>query len=244
MASPSSRWQEYRNPYCQLQDSWVHMLGKNLCTHLYMYAVVHVYLYIWMLEVVTEYLPRLLSICDVYMSRYVLVSVVCTHSCLHAYGHMCGHACMWKPEMDPGCLLWLHSTLFIEAWSLSWTQNLGIDCHAFPYILDIRTPDFTWSTKHSTYWPVLHLVFIETGSLALSRAPRLIRLAGGHGLGMFLGLQTHILMPLFCHGWQGPEIKSPCLSSKRFNGRDVFSAPAGLGCNKIYMNSNSYKYPT
>lgn len=73
---------------------------------MHMYAIVHVYLYIWMMEVGIECLPQLLSICDVVCCVVcVCVSVVCTHSCLHAYGHMCVHACMWKPEMDIGYLL-------------------------------------------------------------------------------------------------------------------------------------------
>lgn len=50
------------------------------------------------------------------------VHVVYKHMCnccVSAY--VCGH--MWRPEVNTGCLLWSHSTLFIEIESLTWTPN-------------------------------------------------------------------------------------------------------------------------
>lgn len=60
-----------------------------------MYAVVHVYLYIWMLEVVIEYLPQFLSICDVVWHVCVCICVCCMYAfmsaCIWAYVCACLH---------------------------------------------------------------------------------------------------------------------------------------------------------
>lgn len=61
---------------------------------MHMYAIVHVYLYIWMMEVVTECLPQLLSICDV-VCCVVCVCVCCMYTfmsaCIWAYVCACLH---------------------------------------------------------------------------------------------------------------------------------------------------------
>lgn len=78
-----------------------------------MYAVVHVYLYIGMPEVVTECLPQLLSICDVVCCGVcVCLLYVRIHVCMHMGICVCMPACgslrwIWGVFFDctPFCLL-------------------------------------------------------------------------------------------------------------------------------------------
>lgn len=66
-----------------------------------------------------------------YVQMHVCLHVhLCTDACVYAcqpvyrsmhmsmHALMCADACVMGPEVDGGCLLWAHSTLFIEAGSL------------------------------------------------------------------------------------------------------------------------------